>query len=313
MEVSARQTYRDEYGQDAQFEFGHGRRYIGSQDHMQNEGVSIPVNLAHGYGRRHLIPEDHQVTREDHLGDEATERLQHGVGRKLIVPFDHMKSDVLKPVEEIPNPKVPSDLDMKDALKDWLVTVHNMFVFDERKWDNEVNVQPKGCHWVIEALTEQKKSISREGPSARLIAEKLSMMPSSDLRYFGIRFASRNDPQPVRREKRGTFEDNRSLVSPGVQDALARDAKPEPRGRGAGYPTMSSTRKHPEDIHRRYISSGQDHWTHATVDAGDRPGTHGHSKDDDFSDGGLERGMGRGKRYIGTKDHLFGGGAVADR
>lgn len=131
----------------------------------------------------------------------------------------------------------------------------------------------------------------------------MAMMPQSDLRFFGVRYAGRYDVQPIRRDKHGTFEDNRSLVSPGVQDAL--DIKGQ-----AGGTKISCTRKHPEDVQRRYISSGQDHFLHTNIDAGDAPGSHGHSKDDDFSDGGLERGMGRGKRYIGTKDHIYGGGAL---
>jgi hypothetical protein len=286
--------------QQGDFDTGHGRRYIGATDHMQNDGVSAPAAMPHGYGRRHLIPRDHQVTREDFIGMQAAEdvRLQQGQGRKLIIPFDHVKCDVLKPVDDIAPVKVPTGADMKDAIKDWLVTVHQMFVFDENKWNTEVTVEPRGCHWVIEAFTQQKKSIGREGPSAKLIAEKLAMIPQSDLRHFGVRYAGRNDPKPIRREKHGTFEMNRSLVSPGVQDAIARDQQ-------KGLETTSSTRKHPDQVQRRYISSGQDHFLHAQVQGGDEPGTHGHSKDDDFSDGGLERGMGHGKRYIGTKDHLF--------
>lgn len=281
------------------------RRYIGTADHMQSEGVSAPVAVSHGYGRRHLIPEDHQVTRDDYVGNVSTEdaRLQHGQGRKLIVPFDHMKCDVLKPVEDIAPVKVPTGQDMKEAVRDWLVSVHTMFVSDERKWDQEVSVEPCGCHWVCEALTQQKKSISREGPSARLIAEKLAMMPNSELRYFGLRFAGPNDPKPIRREKHGTFDENRSMISPGVQDAISRDRQQD-------LQKMSSTRKHPEDVQRRYISSGQDHFLGATVKGGDVTGSHGHSKDDDFDDTGLERGMGHGKRFIGCKDHLFGGGAA---
>jgi len=286
------------------FPLGSMRRYIGAEDHMQNDGVSAPSPMPHGYGRRHLIPEDHQVTREDYVGEQAQEvRLQTGQGRRLIVPFDHMKCDILKPIEEIAPVKVPTRPDMKEAVKDWLITVHGMIVFDEGKWDKEVMVEPRGCHWVLETLTEQKRSLSREGPSARVIAEKLSMMPPSELRCFGVRFAGYNDPKPLRREKHGTFEDNRSLVSPGVQDAIAKNNQ-------RGLESLSATRKQPEAVQRRYISSGEDHWNHTAMGEGDRPGSHGHSKDDDFLDGGLERGVGRGKRHIGVKDHLVGGGTV---
>jgi len=45
---------------------------------------------------------------------------------------------------------------------------------------------------------------------------------------------------------------------------------------------------------------------------GDAPGMHGHIKDADFQ-GGLERGMGHGRRYIGATDHFEGHGtAVGD-
>jgi len=291
-------------------ELGYMKRHFDVEDHMLSDGVSAPVPAAnHGYGRKHMIPVDHQVTREDGDVDNVTGG-EGRKGRKLIIPYDHLKSDVMRPVSDIDPVRVPTTDDMKSAVKDWLITVHSMFVFNETKWDTEVSLEPNGCHWVIEALTQQKRSISREGPSARVIAEKMSMMPPADLHHFGIRFAERNDPQPPRREKRGTFEDNRSLVSPGVQDALSRDSELQ---HGIPQTLMSSNRKHPEDIQRRYISSGQDHWKQTVITGGDLPGSHGHAKDDDFSDGGLERGMGHGKRFIGSKDHLIGGGTLADR
>jgi hypothetical protein len=290
-----------------QEQLGSMRRYIGTEDHMQSSGMSAPMYVGHGYGRKHIIPQDHHVTREDHIGDAFDPRLTPS--RRLIVPQDHLKSDILKPMSDIAAVKVPTTDDMKGAIRDWLITVHNMFVCNEAKWESEVTVEPKGCHWVIEALTAQKKSVSREGPSARIIAEKMSMMPGSELTHFGIRFAGRNDPQPMRREKRGTFEDNRSLVSPGIQDALTREGRLTQRE----LPTMSCNRKHPEDVQRRYISSGQAHWKSMDFQGGDRPGSHGRARDDDFHEDGLEHGIGHGKRFIGTKDHLIGGGIVAER
>merc|ERR1719183_215175 len=68
--------------------------------------------MNHGYGRRHIIPEDHLVAKDDPI-DPADLRLHQGKGRKLIVPFDHVKSDVLKPVSEIAPVKVPTKDDMK--------------------------------------------------------------------------------------------------------------------------------------------------------------------------------------------------------
>ncbi|CAJ1367523.1 unnamed protein product, partial [Effrenium voratum] len=44
---------------------------------------------------------------------------------------------------------------------------------------------------------------------------------------------------------------------------------------------------------------------------GDAPGMHGHCKDVDV-EGGLERGIGHGRRYVGSQDHLLNGTALLD-
>merc|ERR1719409_1799711 len=41
------------------------------------------------------------------------------------------------------------------------------------------------------------------------------------------------------------------------------------------------------------------------------PGAEGHSRDDDFQ-GGMERGIGHGRRYIGATDHMANSGDAAD-
>jgi len=291
-----------------------GRKYIGTEDHMQNDGVSMPRPAPHGHGRRHLTPEDHvdfsQAIDGAHMSFQPS--------RKLLIPTDHVKENVLKPVEEIQRVKVPSNDEMKDAVKDWLVTVHSMFVFDERKWEREVAVEPRGTMWVIEALTERKQSVSREGPSARIIAEKLAMCQVSQLRHFGLRFAGRNDravadaeyeapAKPLaRRANEGGYinrTNNPTNFSPGVSTALAGHEQGVQGGDTARI--LSNSRRHTENVMRRYIASGKDHFDSCAMPGPAAPvGSHGHSKGDDFDDTGLERGVGRGKRYIGTKDNL---------
>lgn len=285
-----------------------GRKYIGTEDHMQNEGVSMPRPAPHGHGRKHMIPEDHMQFNQGFAIDE--ERVHPS--RRQIIVMDHVKENVMKPVEEIERVKVPTNNEMKDAIKDWLVTVHNMFVFDESKWDREVEVKPRGTLWVVETLTEQKRSISREGPSARLIAEKLAMCQVMELRNFGIRFAGRNDrtgSAPALPPEARVNEENPTRFSPGVSHVLGAGIDPgrqEWAGDDGGI--LSCSRRHTENVMRRYIASGKDHFDSFTVVAPAEPaGSHGRSKDDDFSDTGLERAIGRGKRYIGTKDNLGGG------
>jgi len=284
-----------------------GRRYIGCNMHMQDAGTSAPVPDRHGRGRRRIDPMDHQVTRADHEELPCPEPGT-GAGRRHLVPADHLRSDVMRPVEEIKAAKLPTTEDMKDAIKEWMTAVHGMTIFNERLWI-EVVVQPRGINWVIEALTEQRKAISREGPTARAIAEKISMMPVAELRHFGARFAGANEARaPQHREKRAPFEDNPTLISPGMHNVMGRVS------RGLQAPTaheLSCSRKDPQDKMRRYIDSGKDHFQGTEVEHGDTPGSHGHTRGTDFHEG-LEHGIGHGKRYIGRQDHLFGGCAVAD-
>lgn len=76
---------------------------------------------------------------------------------------------------------------MKDAIKAWLVSFHGLTVYDEPRWENKTIVAPRGAYWVIEALTVRGKTVTREGPTAKVIAGKLMMMPIADLHYFGVR------------------------------------------------------------------------------------------------------------------------------
>lgn len=173
---------------------------------------------------------------------------------------------------------------------------------------------PRGNHWVIESLTEQRKTITREGASARLIAEKLSLMTIAELRYFGVRFSSKSAPRPpFHRQKHNSLNVNPTLASQGVHYVLGQQAgvtAGDVVSRKAGSTWLSAARPNDDETighQKRYIASGKDHFQNSIVLGEDKPGEHGHSKDDDFQDGGLERGIGHGRHYIGTRDHLSGG------
>mmetsp|Transcript_75155 Transcript_75155/g.220290 ORF Transcript_75155/g.220290 Transcript_75155/m.220290 type:complete len:458 (+) Transcript_75155:81-1454(+) len=285
------------------------RRCVGAEASMLDVGTSAPSPDRYGRGRRFFQPEDHQPTRADHQARiPSSDQSQSGHGRKAFVIGDHVREEVLRPVEELAPQEPPSSDAMKEALKEWLLEMHGMLVFDENRWEEAI-LKQHGLNWTFQAVTETGKSIHREAQTARALAEKFAMMPTPELRAFGLRFAGKNEiPQrSARREKKLSMEDNPSLASPGIQVAMGSDA---PRVQGS--PHLSTARKHPNEKMRRYISSGQDHFESSQANECDAPGTHGNLKDYGFSDG-LPRGIGHGKRYIGTKDLLFGGNLAADR
>mmetsp|Transcript_102725 Transcript_102725/g.199110 ORF Transcript_102725/g.199110 Transcript_102725/m.199110 type:complete len:139 (+) Transcript_102725:511-927(+) len=126
------------------------------------------------------------------------------------------------------------------------------------------------------------------------------MMPTPELRCFGLRFVAGKELallKQKRREKRcDVIEGNPSLNSSGMHNVM---------GKEAGDELFSNRKKHPENMMRRYIASGKDHFDAAEVAEDDAPGSHGHIKDRGFVNG-LPRGIGNGKRFISTKDQLFG-------
>mmetsp|Transcript_60073 Transcript_60073/g.167610 ORF Transcript_60073/g.167610 Transcript_60073/m.167610 type:complete len:445 (-) Transcript_60073:179-1513(-) len=272
-----------------------GRRYIGCDDHIEDTGVSAPMPERYGRGRRYIEQQDHQVTRYDLEEGAGYTKPRTGQGRRAIQPADNLKDQVWKPVDEIQNLKPPSNVEMKESIQEWVVTVYDMIVYDEGKWA-EVEVKPRGNQWVVECFTPQRKTISREGPTARAIAEKMSMMPIAELRHFGVRIATASERPPARREKKTLLEDNPTLVSPGVHNALGRDDRAPAGG------DISIARKVPDAVQRRYIASGKDNFQ-----ACGQPLSHGrgHAKDTDFKDG-MEKAIGQGRRYIGTKDSVHG-------
>eukprot|EP00448_Togula_jolla_P021046 CAMPEP_0170571072 /NCGR_PEP_ID=MMETSP0224-20130122/1463_1 /TAXON_ID=285029 /ORGANISM="Togula jolla, Strain CCCM 725" /LENGTH=399 /DNA_ID=CAMNT_0010893421 /DNA_START=126 /DNA_END=1325 /DNA_ORIENTATION=+ len=267
------------------------------QARMQDTGVSNPIPEAHGRGRRYIEHEDHRPITAD-LSSAPAAGQGKGQGRRSIIPSDHGMSRVLHPSDaDVAPMKRTTNGEMKEAIKEWLLNGHDMVIFDEDRWNKDVVVQPRGAHWALESLTDHRKTLSKEGRSARCIADRLSMMPIAELRHYGVRFATQRELQMLHREKRSPFEDNPTLVSPGVHTVLGHDGPCTVKGSGE----MSSARKAPEAVQRRYIASG----THNFESCG-MPASHGagHRRDTDFSDG-IERGIGKGRRHnVGPQDSM---------
>lgn len=264
-----------------------------------------------GRGRLYIEAPDHKVTYQDQeAGPPVVE-----TGRRLIIPYDNLKEHVMRPVEEIESRKPIEDREMKNSIKEWVETVQAMIVFDKRKWA-DVEVRPKGCHWVAEAFNERRQSVSREGPTARALAEKLAMMPVAELRFFGLRFAGPNEIKrpDVRPIKGRSSEDNPTLVSPGLHNVLNKQHYGL-----QGSTEMSMNRKDPDSVQRRYIASGMAHFdgSRTVPNDPDPSALHGRAMNDrpkgDTFDGGIARGIGRGKRHIekpGSVAELLGGGGA---
>lgn len=192
------------------------RRYIEAQDHMENEGVAAVSPASHGIGRRYIEAEDHQVTRGDHIPLSPPFK-----GRRHIIPTDHVKTEVLQHTTQT-NMRLTREEELKANIRDAL-EARNITVYDERRWSEAVG-QPRGVHWVLEAVTETSHVIGVEGRNAQLIAERLSMKQVAELRSFGLRFSPKrsagSDVCQVHRQKRSTYSLNPSLSSQGVDGAM---------------------------------------------------------------------------------------------
>lgn len=277
-----------------------GRRHVptpGGAGHMLDLGVSAPPAERRGRGRRHAHEEDHQVTR----GDYQPEDPPHAHGRRNFNVQDHVKSGIFQPSGEVRAEKAMTSEEVKALIRELITSVHGMFVFDERKW-SEVAVQSHGSYWKLQALNEQCRSLGREGPTPKAIAEKLAMSPVADLRHFGVRFAGRGEarPETSHRVKGSPCEDNPTLASPGMQGVLGTDGGY--RAQAQGSAGLSNSRRDPDQMTRRYIASGKDHFESAEVAS---HGNRGQAADMSFANG-LERGIGHGKRHIDRRDHLLG-------
>lgn len=292
---------------------GLGRHHIEAEyteDHMAEftGGDNMPQYPDHvrgGHGRKHFDVEDHIAPR-GHI--ETTKQLPPPpVGRKHAVVADSIQEEVFVHPETVRPARVPRDGDMKDAIREWAETNFNLMVFNENNWKDLI-VTPRGNHWTIEALTEQRKSISREAASAQLLAEKLSLMTVAELRHFGLRFRGPGDerkttdraPGPGACRKKRVSEFNPTMTSSGMLGVLGQ----KPADEAAN---LSFARRVPEEQQRRFIASGASHFDGGhVVNAGDLPGSHGRASQGDFQDG-IERGIGHGKRNIQVQDHIWGG------
>jgi len=248
----------------------------------------------YGRGRHYFHVQDSHVTRADHEAGEEKKQ-----GRRNFAVRDNLKSEVLRPVEDMPAPRKPNSVEIKEQTKDWLLEEHSLAVIDESRWA-EAELTQHGLNWKLQAFSDRRQCIYREAASAKALAEKFAMMPVPELRCFGLRLANSKELALLkqrRREKRcDVMEGNPSLNSSGMNNVM---------GKEAGNELFSNRKKHPEDLMRRYIASGKDHFDTAEVAEGDAPGPHGQVKDRGFLNG-LPRGIGHGKRFIGTKDQLFG-------
>eukprot|EP00933_Yihiella_yeosuensis_P009631 TRINITY_DN11566_c0_g1_i3.p1 TRINITY_DN11566_c0_g1~~TRINITY_DN11566_c0_g1_i3.p1 ORF type:complete len:358 (+),score=58.89 TRINITY_DN11566_c0_g1_i3:127-1200(+) len=265
-----------------------GPRYMGCEESMLNAGVSQP--WVHGQGRRHIDAQDN-LRFESDVSNHPREGLWGPDG-----PVNPGREYLQKPTPGRPsapamlrheysnNSKLPTSKEMKESVEEWLSEVFGVVVTNQQRWQ-EVAVESHGSHWVMTALSSQGKSLAREGSSAKAVSEKLSVMPLTELRHFGLGFAPPMQPAaapPLDRKKGSVHDRSPTLVSPGVHDSMRQEADYQFQGQG-----ISSARKAPEDMGRRYICSGKDHFDGFLKSNQDAPVS--------------------GRRYIGTRDHIEGG------
>jgi len=198
-----------------------------------------------------------------------------------MLPADHIETELWSPHRPGELGRQQKSAEIKDAIEEAAVQLHGLIVSNRQIWDEAV-VKICGNSWTLQAITGDGKTVARDGATARVLAQTLSMMPTAELRHFGLRFAGKNEPIP-RKAGEGS---NRSLDSGAVSGVLNGTVPLEER--------------------RRARSPEKDHFSGACAGGGDGPGTHGHTRDDDFHDG-LEYGIGHGRRHIGTKDNLYAG------
>jgi len=264
----------------------------------------MPTPARTGRGRRHINQLDHLASPMEH--DEAW--TTRPTGRKHIQCEDHLEPDKLFTVSS----QVPAGShEVKEALRDLLVNQHSLLVFDEARWA-KAGLDRLASTWRIRTENEQLKTLGREGRTPKALAEVMSLLPVAELRHFGLRFGAAANGKTVATAN-GTLhppsprglalngDDNPTYVSPGVHGALGMDA-----GRVQNYMDMSYARREPEEMSRRFIRSGKDHWDSWEVAS---HGTAGDAKDVSYAEG-IERCIGHGRRHIPMPSHMSGGGAV---
>lgn len=228
---------------------GGGRRHIACEEHMQDLGTSAPFTGHHGHGRR-PFEQDFSEPPMPHEGLWGVSGpMPRGPAPKQFGTTS-IHGPVPSTVSAEPEDRVPTPSEMKDSVREWLSEVFGVAVADKSKWD-EVTLVKHGSYWSVQAVNHKGQSLAREGPTARAAAEKISSMTQAELRHFGLRHLP-TFGQDVQR-------DNRSLQSPGVHHAFGSRAE-TPGSPGGQEPGISSVRQDPNDLGRRYISTGKDNF-----------------------------------------------------
>jgi len=261
----------------------HGQQPTGAQDHVINDGTGRSDPM-HAYGRRR----QEYVTTQECLTDEGYEldETLYSAGRRHATPVDHVFTEVLAPLDprEL-NVKVTPE-DMRNAIREWLVMEYDMKILNPEKWE-EVEIAPKGTHWVASCLTSHSRTLARDGATAQQIALKLSQMPIAELRFFGVRFRHQDEPRSPQLPSRGLK--NPSLVSPGVAHAMGNAV---------------SSEQGPNQVEgRQYISSGKSHWEYMNLGDKAEGVPYGHPRTDTYKNG-IERGIGYGRKHIEVPTHF---------
>eukprot|EP00930_Biecheleria_cincta_P061644 TRINITY_DN47209_c0_g1_i1.p1 TRINITY_DN47209_c0_g1~~TRINITY_DN47209_c0_g1_i1.p1 ORF type:complete len:289 (-),score=44.16 TRINITY_DN47209_c0_g1_i1:189-1031(-) len=208
---------------------------------------------APGSGRRHIDCEDH-IREQDFSEPPMAHEGLWGISGPLPrgpVPRQFGTTSVHGPVSPAePEDRIPTPSEMKDSVREWLSEVFGVAVADQSKWD-QVSLVKHGSYWSVQALNHRGQSLAREGPTARAAAEKLSSLPQAELRHFGLRFVPTFGQEMQ--------NDNPSLQSPGVHHAFGSRAE-TPGSPGGQEPGISSVRKDPDELGRRYIATGKDNF-----------------------------------------------------
>eukprot|EP00913_Durusdinium_trenchii_P016999 g15984.t1 len=128
-----------------------GRRYIGC--------TSVSFAGQHGYGKRHVkAPQEESLDLFNRNGD-VDDRLWGRNG----------------PVARGPSPRRRE-------------VTHTTWQGQDSPEAKVAKVEHNGISWVVHTLNLEAVSLSKEGSTAKAIAEKLSTMPMTELRHFGLRF-----------------------------------------------------------------------------------------------------------------------------
>ncbi|CAJ1455152.1 unnamed protein product [Effrenium voratum] len=259
-----------------------GRRYIGCEEHMLDAGTSVPFAGRHGYGRRHNQRAQETLDLSDQPDAELDDRLWGSHGPVPRGPSPRVAADAWKGPSEAESyeaPRAPSTAEMKGAVEEWLREVYGIHVVDPKRWD-QVMIGMNGSYWVVRALDLQAVSLTREGATAKHVAEKLSLMRMTELRHFGLQNVS-----PVAEVcEKPTLTPN--LRSPGVHHILGT------REANAESPGLSSSRPNPEELGKRKVQAGKESMNilcQSQVDA-----IHG------------------GRKYIEARDNLTSGAAIEE-